>query len=76
MQDASPGNDPLVESISSRIVQFRKNLALKTRYNKEFLSCKSLQASLANKASLNIAKSLNPIPPSLFGLHIVSHFTQ
>ena len=38
------------------------------------MSCISLHTCLANIASLNFASSLNPNPPSFFGLQSVSQF--
>ena len=37
---------------------------------------KSLHVCFAKRASLNKDNSLKPIPPSAFGSHISSHFTQ
>ena len=68
--------ESLLECLASIKVQFVKKHALKTLCNNEFGFFKSLHACLANKESLNIAMSLNPIPPSNFDLVSSSHFKQ
>ena len=40
------------------------------------MSCTSLHTCLASIASLNLQRSLNPMPPSTLGLHKVSYFFQ
>ena len=50
------------DSLASKIEPFGKNLALNTLKNKELSSWSSHRESFANIASLNMVRSLNPIP--------------
>ena len=68
--------EPLLECLASIKVQLGKKRALKTLCNNESRIFNILHACLANKESLNIAMSLNPIPPSNFDLVSSSHFNQ
>ena len=51
------------ESFAFKIDPLGKNLALKTLWKRDFSSLRSHHANLANIASLNVVRSLNPIPP-------------
>ena len=68
--------EPLLDHLASIKVQFGKNRTLKTLCSNEYGFFKSLHACLAIKESLNIATSLNPMPPSNFDLVSSSHFNQ
>ena len=63
-------------SFSVKIFPFGKNISLKNRWNREFLSSSSLHTCFANIASLNFCNSLNPIPPRALGRQSVLHFDQ
>ena len=67
---------PLRQDAIPRRCNLEKKRALKTLCNNEFRFFNNLHACLANKESLNIAISLNPIPPSIFDFVSSSHFTQ
>ena len=66
----------LVELLASKIEPEGKYFVLKTLYSRDsFLVC-NLQICFADIASLNLTKSLYPIPPSDFDLHRISQLFQ
>lgn len=67
------GECPSVESIKFELEKYQ---ALNILWSREFVSIKILQLCSANNTRLKDFKSLNPIPPSCFGLHIFHHPTQ
>jgi len=68
-------NEPK-EAFASNTDPFGKYFTLNTLLKREFVSWTSLQTCLANMASLNLHRSLKPIPPFNFDLHKISHFFQ
>ena len=65
-----------VEHFPSKIDSEGKYLVLNTLYSRDSFSVCNLQICLASIASLNLTKSLNPIPPSTFDLHKIFQLFQ
>ena len=68
--------EPLLECLASTKMQFGKKRALKALCSKDSRFFNNLHACVANKESLNIARSLNPMPPSNFDFVSSSHLNQ
>lgn len=69
LRHASEGREP---GPASHKVVCGKYLACMIRATKEFRFCRILHSCLAKRALLNIAKSLNPMPPLAFDKPILS----